>query len=73
MTIDVGKELSNPGAAVWPISDRYVMRLFFAGIVSGEPVTGCSHDAIRWVDAADLRSIDWLSSDRAALGQIFEA
>ena len=46
VTVTLGAELTNPGGGPWPISDRHQMRLWFAQIVSGEPVppaaTTCS-------------------------------
>ncbi|MGJ9422663.1 (deoxy)nucleoside triphosphate pyrophosphohydrolase [Aeromicrobium sp. CF3.5] len=71
--IVVGAELSPPDGGTWPISDRYAMRLYFAGVVEGKPRLGQAHDDLRWVEAELLASMDWLPSDRAALGKISES
>jgi len=51
----------------WVISDRFVLRLFAAHIVAGAATPGPDHDAVRWLGAEELDSVDWLDSDRAAL------
>lgn len=65
ITVAVGAELGD--GAGWPISDRLVLRLLVAQIVSGEPATGRDHDAVRWLGSAELESVEWLGSDLAAL------
>lgn len=71
--IAVGAEVPPPGGGRWPISDRYVMRLYFAEVTEGQPRPGHAHDELRWVKGRDLSSMNWLPSDRAALGQIAKA
>lgn len=48
----------------WPLG-RYVLRVWLASIVDGgEPQPLEQHDAVRWVDLADLGSVAWLPGDR---------
>ncbi|NEA32174.1 (deoxy)nucleoside triphosphate pyrophosphohydrolase [Streptomyces sp. SID13031] len=58
-----------PGASLGPaqpIGDRYLLRVYAAALVRGEPVLH-EHSAIRWVDASELAELDWLPADRPFL------
>lgn len=57
----------------WRISDKHVLRLFLATIVSEGPVLGEDHDEIRWLHPDDLSEVDWLPSDRRALRAVRRA
>ncbi len=67
MTLMLGHELTPPIGQSWPISEDLALRLFWAEIFVGTPTTGESHDEVRWLDAADLASVNWLDADRKAL------
>jgi 8-oxo-dGTP diphosphatase len=64
--IAVGAELAGPGGG-WPISDRYVLRLFFAVVTEGVLHESADHDELRRLGPDDLDSVDWLPSDRQAI------
>ncbi|TDU91509.1 8-oxo-dGTP diphosphatase [Kribbella voronezhensis] len=49
-----------------PIGDRYLLRVYFAELVAGEPVLH-EHAEIRWVGPAELDELDWLAPDRPFL------
>jgi len=49
-----------------PIGEKYVLRVYFAELVEGEP-TLHEHAEIRWVDASELDALDWLVPDRPFL------
>jgi 8-oxo-dGTP diphosphatase len=49
-----------------PINDRYVLRVYAAELLAGEPVPH-EHAEIRWVGAEDLDALDWLPADRPFL------
>jgi 8-oxo-dGTP diphosphatase len=51
----------------WTISEKYVLRLYVASLVEGEPKSGADHDALRWLAVDELDSVGWLPSDREAL------
>lgn len=53
-----------PGEA--RISDRHVLRVAVAELVTGEPDPR-EHDAVRWLGAAELAEVDWLEPDRPFL------
>ncbi|MGC5171598.1 (deoxy)nucleoside triphosphate pyrophosphohydrolase [Microbacterium sp. DT81.1] len=57
----------------WRISDKHVLRLFLATVLSGEPVPGSDHDLLRWLPASDLGRISWLPSDQLALPFVQQA
>ncbi|GAA3802820.1 (deoxy)nucleoside triphosphate pyrophosphohydrolase [Nocardioides panacisoli] len=61
----IGEQLGT-----WPIDDRYELRLFLATITSGEPTPDTDHDEVRWLEADQLETVDWLPSDRAALATV---
>lgn len=65
-TIAIGDEVAADGAP-WPISEKYVLWLYVASLVQGEPRPGADHDAVRWLRLDELESVRWLASDRLAL------
>ena len=69
-SIEVHEEISG---APWPISEKYVLRLYLASVVHGEPRPGADHDLLRWLAADELDSLDWLASDRLALPAVRSA
>lgn len=56
-----------PGEVV--ISDRHVLTIAVAELLSGEPVPA-EHDAVRWLGPDDLDSVDWLEPDRPFLAHL---
>jgi 8-oxo-dGTP diphosphatase len=64
VTVALGAELPGSDGGPWPISDRLEMRLWFAQLNSGEPVTTGSHDMLRWLSREELDDVDWLPADR---------
>ena len=67
VTIMLGDELMPMGEAWQLISTQLPIRLFWAEIFVGTPTPWQSHDEVRWLDAADLMTVNWLDADRAAL------
>ena len=49
-----------------PIGEKYLLRVYFAELVAGEPVLH-EHAEIRWVGPAELDDLDWLAPDRPFL------
>ena len=64
ITVELGSELANPAGGSWPISEELEMRLWFATISAGVPTATGSHDALRWLPAAQLANVPWLPADR---------
>ena len=63
VTVELGSEVANPAGGSWPISTELEMRLWFASISSGVPTATGSHDALRWLPAAQLTDVPWLPAD----------
>ncbi len=63
ITVELGSALENPAGGTWPISGEHEMRLWFARINAGVPTATGSHDALRWLTAAQLRDVPWLPAD----------
>ena len=62
----------KPGASLGPaqpINERYLLRVYAADLLSGEPVLH-EHSAIRWVGTAELADLDWLPPDRPFLPEL---
>src|SRR5690606_40037615 len=47
VTVELGDELVGPDHGTWIITDRHVMRLWFARITAGEPLPLVEHDELR--------------------------
>ena len=67
VTIMLGDELTPTGETWQLISTQLTLRLFWAEIFVGTPTLWQSHDEVRWLDATDLMTVNWLDADRAAL------
>ena len=72
MTLILGDEITPTGNTWRLISDIVALRLFWAEIFVGTPTPGEDHDELRWLDAAELSSVNWLDADRAALPAVLE-
>lgn len=71
--IEVGPELVGPDGAGWPISEDYLLRLYFAVVTDGELRSSADHDELRRVAPTELDDLDWLPSDRQALAALTSA
>lgn len=72
VVVDVGARLDPLHGGRWPISDSLEMELWWC-TVRGEPSPGDSHDAVRWLTADTLETVDWLDADRDALPLVAQA
>lgn len=63
VTVTLGAELTGPDDGGWIITDRHVLRLWFAALATGEPAPLVEHDELRWLDAGTLWDVDWLDGD----------
>lgn len=52
-----------------PIRPGLALVVALARVVEGDPVP-VEHDEVRWLDAAELRSVDWLEPDRPFLAAL---
>ncbi|MFF4244385.1 (deoxy)nucleoside triphosphate pyrophosphohydrolase [Streptomyces sp. NPDC001822] len=53
----------------WPLKPGYVLRVWTVRLVSGEPSPLEDHDELRWLDAEDADTVDWLDQDRPAVAE----
>ncbi|MCX2183613.1 (deoxy)nucleoside triphosphate pyrophosphohydrolase [Streptomyces sp. SKN60] len=56
-----------PGA--WPLKPGYVLWVWTARLLSGEPEPLEDHDELRWLARHELDSVDWLDQDRPAVAE----
>ena len=63
--VEVGPELPGPDGG-WPISDKYVLRLYLA-VARGDLHSSADHDELRRLGVDELDTVDWLPSDRQAI------
>ncbi len=63
IAVELGDELEGPDDGGWIITDRHVMRLWFARVADGDPAPLVEHDELRWLDADRLFDVDWLDGD----------
>ncbi len=61
--VGLGVELIGPDDGAWRLSDQYVMRLWFAEVVEGEPEPIVEHDELRWLPEGQWLDVPWLDAD----------
>jgi 8-oxo-dGTP diphosphatase len=62
LQVSVGKSFGLEA----PIGEQYLLRVYFAELVTGEPVLH-EHAEVRWIGPAELDALDWLAPDRPFL------
>jgi 8-oxo-dGTP diphosphatase len=67
--VRLGEELVGEHGA-WPISATLELRLFFAQLLNGAPPSGVDHSELRWLDASELGSVEWMPADVEAIEQL---
>ncbi len=63
MAVELGDEIVGPDHGSWIITDRHVMRLWFARVTAGEPQPLVEHDELTWLDAGSWLDVPWLDAD----------
>ena len=66
--VAVGDRLGDDVA----LSETTTLRAYRVRLLGGEPHPR-DHQALRWVTAAELRSVDWVPADRAWLPDLAQA
>ena len=61
--VALGVELLGPDDGAWRLSEQYVMRLWFAEVLEGEPVPLVEHDELRWLPDGQWLDVPWLDAD----------
>ncbi|MEV6351566.1 (deoxy)nucleoside triphosphate pyrophosphohydrolase [Streptomyces hydrogenans] len=63
---------AEPGERIpgeWPLKPGYVLRVWTARLLAGEPRPLEDHDALRWLARDELDTVDWLDQDRPAVAE----
>ncbi|MGI5357174.1 (deoxy)nucleoside triphosphate pyrophosphohydrolase [Streptomyces sp. CA-252508] len=63
---------TEPGERIpgeWPLAPGYVLQVWTARLVSGEPRPLEDHDELRWLYRHELDTVDWLDQDRPAVAE----
>ncbi len=64
VTARLGAQLPGPlPDGGWRLSERHVMRVWFAQVVDGDPLPLEAHDELRWLGHDELYDVDWLPAD----------
>ncbi|MEV6651262.1 (deoxy)nucleoside triphosphate pyrophosphohydrolase [Streptomyces sp. NPDC051219] len=53
----------------WPLKPGYVLHVWTARLVSGEPRPLEDHDELRWLGPDQVGEVDWLDQDRPAVAE----
>ncbi|AZK96312.1 MULTISPECIES: (deoxy)nucleoside triphosphate pyrophosphohydrolase [Streptomyces] len=64
--------LAEPLARIpgeWPLKRGYVLRVWTARLLSGEPRPLEDHDELRWLGPDETDDVDWLDQDRPAVAE----
>ena len=63
VTVELGREVVGPDDGGWIITDRHVMRLWFAQVREGAPEPLVEHDLVSWLAPEEWDSVPWLAGD----------
>ena len=63
ITATLGTEITGPDDGGWRISPAYVLRLWTATVLDGEPQPLTEHDALRWLGPGEWFDVPWLDAD----------
>ncbi|TQK52120.1 8-oxo-dGTP diphosphatase [Streptomyces sp. SLBN-118] len=53
----------------WPLKPGYVLQVWTARLLSGEPRPLEDHDELRWLAPHETNAVDWLEADRPAVAE----
>jgi 8-oxo-dGTP diphosphatase len=53
----------------WPLKPGYVLQVWTARLLSGEPRALQDHDDVRWLAPHETDEVDWLDQDRPAVAE----
>ncbi len=51
----------------WQLKPGYVLRVWTAHLLAGDPQPLEDHDALRWLTPSQVDEVDWLAEDRPAV------
>jgi 8-oxo-dGTP diphosphatase len=62
--VELGELLEGPlERGGWPLGDDFVIWVWWAVVVDGEPQPLEDHDVLRWLDRDSLYAVPWLPAD----------
>ncbi|MFJ9027877.1 (deoxy)nucleoside triphosphate pyrophosphohydrolase [Streptomyces sp. NPDC102274] len=53
----------------WQLKPGYVLRVWTARLLSGDPRPLEDHDELRWLRPDEIHTVDWLDQDRPAVAE----
>ncbi|MDX3851611.1 (deoxy)nucleoside triphosphate pyrophosphohydrolase [Streptomyces sp. AK02-01A] len=53
----------------WPLKPGYVLQVWTARLLSGEPRPLEDHDELRWLGPDETHTVNWLDQDRPAVAE----
>ncbi|MEC4016481.1 (deoxy)nucleoside triphosphate pyrophosphohydrolase [Streptomyces sp. H27-D2] len=53
----------------WPLKPGYVLQVWTATLIAGEPRPLEDHDQLRWLEPGQVDQVDWLDEDRPAVAE----
>jgi 8-oxo-dGTP diphosphatase len=65
--LGVEAEVQGRVPGEWPVGRGMMLRIYRARLLSGTPQPLEDHDALRWLTAAEIHTVDWLDQDRPAV------
>ncbi|WAH97995.1 (deoxy)nucleoside triphosphate pyrophosphohydrolase [Arthrobacter sp. MMS18-M83] len=75
ITVRLGAEVVADDDAGWPLSERAVMRVWFAELLDGEPRPLQDHDELRWVplgNGDEAFALPWIPADLPIVRALLE-
>jgi 8-oxo-dGTP diphosphatase len=54
----------------WPLKPGYVLHVWTARLLSGDPYPLEDHDEVCWLTPAEIHHVDWLDPDRPAVAEL---
>ncbi|MET7698491.1 MULTISPECIES: (deoxy)nucleoside triphosphate pyrophosphohydrolase [unclassified Streptomyces] len=57
----------------WPLRPGYVLRVWTARLLAGEPRPLEDHDELRWLTPGEIWDVDWLDQDVPAVKSVLSA
>lgn len=70
--VRLGRPVAGPIEGAWPLGERYVMFVWLAQVVSGEPLPLEDHDELRVLGRHELGDVAWLPADRPIVEAVAE-
>ena len=71
--VQLGAEIVGPDDGGWIITERHIMRLWFAQITHGTPEPLVEHDLLEWTPIEDAMGYDWLDGDVRIIEHVVES